>query len=276
MRIAIIPPVSLLDSYGTMGDEYHLCLSDQVLKDDNYANFYEFRGTQGDYVILDNSAHEQLEGQTVDQLLLAARKIRPNEVVLPDRLFFGEDTLERSMEASIRFRRETPEIKQMGVPQGRTSQEWLNCLVGLKDIGVDTIGVSKDYETWDGGLFRLVSLVQSLGFSPKQIHLLGWGRELDQLDVLADEVRGVDSAKPLVYALSGVELPCPITRDNVPTYPRRRSNYFYEEGPFDDTFFQRATHNIGVFRFHARGGAWPLNPVRSLTDSWFREPERTH
>jgi len=152
VKIAVIPPTSLLESYGVLGDKYHLCLSHEVLTNVGYAEFYQRRRREGDFVILDNSAHEQLEGQSLDQLVRAAKYVGPSEIVLPDRLFFGDDTIERSTEAFERLREEFPTTRLMGVPQGRTVKEWLVCLDAFLDLGVDTIGISKDYEVWPDGL----------------------------------------------------------------------------------------------------------------------------
>jgi hypothetical protein len=260
VRIAIIPPVSLLETYGPAGDAYHLCLSNEVLKYPDYVNFYRSRSEQGDYVILDNSAHEQLQGQSVTQLLLAARGINPSEIVLPDRLFFGDDTLERSAEAYGILRSEIPTANLMGVPQGRTVDEWTSCLYGLKFLGVNTIGISKDYEVWDGGLLGLVHTVLRCGFNPESIHLLGWGRDLWKLTELAHLVRGVDSAKPIVYAMGGIQLPEVITSKNAPTYPKRRSNYFEDGGPYTEEFHKLVRDNIWSFR-RAANSAYTRNTL---------------
>lgn len=253
MRIAIIPPLGLLDTYGPAGDDYHLCLSNEVLKYPQYADFYRSRSDRGDHVILDNSAHEQLQGQSLAQLLEAADKVGPTEIVLPDRLFFGDDTLERSTIAYEAFRRSMPNVNLMGVPQGRHFSEWIDCLHGLSTLGVDTIGISKDYEVWDGGLRKLVMAAHLLGYSQKSIHLLGWGRNLWELKDLSGYVRGVDSAKPIVYALGGIELPYPLTKENAPTYPKRKSNYFNDKGPYPEAFHRLVRVNLAIFRAMARG-----------------------
>lgn len=257
VKVAVIAPTSLLDPYGTLGDGYHLCLSDQVQRSAAYARFYRERRHAGDYVILDNSAHEQLEGDSLDDLLRAARAVEPSEIVLPDRLFFGDDTVERSTHAYTTLRREFPHAKLMGVPQGRLRDEWIGCLESLVQIGVDTIGISKDYEVWAGGLRSLVRLARMYGRCvmrrPIDIHLLGWGRALNKIADMADDVRGIDSAKPLVYALAGVELPDVLTETSIPKYPRRNGDYFSSVGATHD-FDRIARHNIGVFQHYARGG----------------------
>jgi hypothetical protein len=250
LKIAVIPPIPLLEKYGPAGDGYHLCLSNEVLSNQTYAAFYRWRAeTIGDYVILDNSAHEQLQGQSLTSLIEAAERVCPSEIVLPDRLFFGDDTVERSAEAAAVLREKFPGTHLMGVPQGRHPREWLECLLGLHSFArVDTIGISKDYEVWEGGLARLVMQVIQWGYTPDQIHLLGWGRELWKLRDLAGLVRGVDSAKPLVYAMGGIELPQELTRKNTPPYPKRRSDFFSNAKNLSLQFHARALHNIEVFR----------------------------
>lgn len=249
LKIAVITPTALLDTYATLGDHYHLCLSAEVLTDAAYAAFYRERARAGDYVILDNSAHEQLEGDSLSKLIAATMIVNPSEIVLPDRLFFGDDTLERSSDAYATLRACFPTIKLMGVPQGRTVTEWGDCLRGLDALGVDTIGISKDYEVWaDGeGLVRLVHYAKSVCRPGTEIHLLGWGRKLHQIARLADMVRGIDSAKPLVYAQHGVRLPHVLTNENLPKYPRRSGLFFEAKSIPDDI----AHHNIDVFRTYA-------------------------
>lgn len=246
MKIAVIAPTPLLEEYATLGDAYHLCLSAQVLKDPDYRRFYQWRSKFGDHVILDNSAHEQLEGQGIEDLCNAAAHIDPSEIVLPDRLFFGDDTFERSQDAYGRLRSAFPRAALMGVPQGRTFSEWAVCLVKLLELGVDTIGVSKDYEVWPGGLKHLLAQIP---LPPSKIHLLGWGRQLWDLAALSTLARGVDSAKPLVYAANEMELPHVLTPDNSPKYPRKGGDFF-ERGQVAQqrTFFEYARANIATFR----------------------------
>jgi hypothetical protein len=257
LRIAVIPPISLLEEYGVLGDGYHLCLSNEVLSNTTYASFYRWRSEViGDYVILDNSAHEQLQGQSLDALMQAADLVKPSEIVLPDRLFFGDDTVERSAEAADKLRQVFPGTKLMGVPQGRHPREWVNCLMGLSSFAkVDTIGISKDYEVWDGGLAKLVMTVLQWGYRPEQIHLLGWGRELWKLKELAGLVRGVDSAKPIVYAMEGIRLPDDLNEKNTPPYPKRKADFFESSGSrYTPGFPALARHNIDCFRRCAGGG----------------------
>lgn len=124
-------------------------------------------------------------------------------------------------------------------------KEFLECLLNLKRLGVNSIGLSKDYEVWEGGLLDIINRIRTL--CPQQeIHLLGWGRDLKQLKELGKmkSIRGIDSAKPLVYASYKIELD---TRNR--EYPGRPKNFFNLR-VIDDTI---ARANIKYFQKLARG-----------------------
>ena len=247
MKVSIIAPTSGLEQYASRSDHYHLTLSHLVLCDPDYRRFYERRSVEGDWIILDNSAHEFGGGMSTTDLLVAAAAIQASEIVLPDRLFFGDDTYENSKNAFYECKKALPEISLMGVPQGRTPEEYDLCAFNLIKLGVDTIGVSKDYEVWEGGLMRRVQLIRSWSESV-QIHLLGWGRDLRQLYYLSQEpdlrIRGVDSAKPLVFASKGILLPDPEKEIDSPIYPKRPTDFFSSDSLFPPT----ALHNIEMFK----------------------------
>jgi hypothetical protein len=252
--ICLIPPKSMLNY--AEDEQYHLCLSDEILSDPQglYAKFYRRQSEMGRYVILDNMAHETGCGNNVERLIHAIDIIQPAEVVLPDRLFFGEDTVALSTKALGRLTDHYPlGLHYMGVPQGRTFNEWFECLRGLAQLGVTTIGISKDYEVWHGGLVALAEMILN-EYTYMTIHFLGWGRDLQQLSSLGALstvypkcLRSVDSAKPFVYAHAGVAIPRDLAK--VPTYPRRPHDYFAVtaiNGAILD-------HNIEVFREAAKG-----------------------
>lgn len=248
MQTAVIAPSALLEKYAT--SQYHLCLCHRVLVDDFYAHFYS-KDARG-FVILDNSAHELGVGGMLMDMKKASFLVHPKEVVLPDRLFFSEDTIKYARESIDTFRGLAPRI--MGVPQGTNLQEWKSCCAHLIDLGVDTIGVSKDYEGWDGGLPALVQEVRGIHSRSWHaratcIHMLGWGRKLWQLTHLRAieedpylPIRGIDSGKPLVYASADIDLEAP----GMPPYPGRLENFFNLTD--DNIPTEMALKNINAFR----------------------------
>lgn len=260
MKHAIIAPVHFLPELSALSD-YHLVLCHDMQKYPYYREFYARKRQQGDFIILDNSAHELGEGETLAMLVEAIKCIQPQEVVLPDRLFFGDDTLEGSLEAAKALRKlYGTNISLMGVPQGRTVFEWDKCCEALiRDVQVDTIGISKDYEVWAGGIKSRVERTHSLARlwenHRTNIHLLGWGRKMTAIGELAltnekkyeNRIRGVDSAKPIVYASWGIELNKSLV--GVPAYPRRVKGYM----ELTDLDLVMARHNIDVFQAWASG-----------------------
>lgn len=246
MISVFIPPVPLLGEdffgYGQM----HLLLS-HLSHIPDYQKHYVRQKKLGSYLILDNSAHEFQTGATGKSLLEQAVVFDADEIVLPDHLFDGGDTLYRSV-AALRYilndgRREYEKLEKpnfMMVPQGRSVEEWAKCLNDLLDMyhrmarwhsgdleRRPVIGLSKDYEIFDGGLYRLIEeyLYPKVVTDEIQVHCLGWGRDLWALNRIGrhfPKLRSVDSAKPFVYAMSDIQL--------IPgqefKYPGRPEDYF--------------------------------------------------
>lgn len=236
MKAAIIAPVDLLEKYAYT--DYHLTLIDLLINAPDYYNFYKRRSLAGDFVMIDNSAHEFGTSQHEDTMIDLAKQLEADEVVLPERMFWGHDTIEMAKEVYPLYREKLPNVKIAGVPQGRTIEEWdLCCLEHLK-MGVDTIGISKDFEVWPGGLLARLTKVRMLCRQAQrahiEVHMLGWGRNLCELHEIASiashriaPVRGVDSAKPLVYAAADITLPIDFwSCGDLPEYPRRPGNFF--------------------------------------------------
>jgi hypothetical protein len=221
---------------------YHLCLAHLVHQYPSYREFYAKRSRLGNFVILDNSAHEHGRGEPGEVLASAAQAIHPSEIVLPDVLFDSAGTVELSRKALPQLVSLAP---LMVVPQGRNFDEWKWCLDQLLPLGPQTIGISKDFEVWSSqGLVPLIEF--SLQFE-KPLHLLGWGRKLHLLPdyIAAGEgfIRGIDSAKPAVYAYAGIALPKDLSQ--APAYPGRPEKFFaLEPQDFDIRVLE---HNLRVF-----------------------------
>ncbi len=130
----------------------------------------------------------------------------------------------------------------MLVPQGNNLREWITSLDNFSvllnvmtnrapDIfskGV-TLGISKDYEVFEGGLYSLLEdyAIPWANEYGAAIHMLGWGRDLWAIHKIAedfgDRIRSIDSAKPFVYGMHDVKLEY---GKEYPAYPKRDSYYF--------------------------------------------------
>lgn len=262
--IAPIPHLSLVDQ--TM----HLLLS-HLVENADYAEWFKLRKVAGDYLILDNSAHEFIRGEQAKTLLRQAINLKVDEIVLPDHLFEAASTVERTSEAlDYICGNGYPAIlslkpRFMMVPQGRTESDFRRCLGGLLDVyheaqtvhGVElfrkpVIGLSKDYEVWYGGLNHLIErhLYPLVEAGIIDVHCLGWGRRLWDLPNLArnfPKLRSVDSAKPFVYGRAGITL----NTGAVPQYPKRPEDYF--EKSLDTRQWDIAFKNAQLFQEAASG-----------------------
>jgi len=257
MKVAIISPISVLKKYAETADKYHLILTHLVKESREYASFYRGLAEKGHHIILDNSVHELGEPGTVDDLVQTARITKATEIALPDQPFNARLTLRKAQQAYSSFKEELPTISIMGIPQGNDVHELLWCLQGLVNLGVNginTIGLTNDYEIWGGGLLKLIREIRCAGFY-HPIHILGWSRDIYALSELGRfsndyNIYGVDSAKPLVFAHHKIVIPNSPFRKML-EYPGRPENFFdLSENDIDPTC---AVENIKTFKALAEG-----------------------
>jgi hypothetical protein len=269
MKVALIPPIPHLGM--AKGRDYHLVLAHLVESSKEYQKFYRQEAINGSYIILDNSAHEMQHGQPIIKLLELAPLVGASEIVVPDALFDWKETSWSAFETFLKLTESGSlgtEYSWMFVPQGNTLREWLWSLDNfslllhvmahraphLIGTGI-TLGISKDYEVFDGGLFSLLEdyAIPWADEYKAAIHMLGWGRELWELNKIAhafgDRIRSVDSAKPFVYGCHGQVVQ---VNGLVPTYPKRPANYF--DCTINNEQFALCWENIRAFETCALDG----------------------
>ncbi len=268
MKAALIPPISQLHTFGVSG-KFHLLLS-HLLQDVDYTRHYTYQREKGAYLILDNSAHEHGKGDDPEALLYNAAALRAQEMVVPDVLEDADGTVESALNAlEYWFEKKDKMIRELNpalmyVPQAKNIDQWVWCfgnlvrmhqyVTGRQKYRTDLIiGVSKDYEVWhDEGLMPILDFLSMIRNHLKfQVHLLGWGRELWNLEKYAKEfpwIRSTDSAKPFVYGLAGIKLDA---HEVIPEYPKRPDNYFRKR--MNDEQRLISTSNAMLFRALASG-----------------------
>lgn len=280
--IASTPHLEQLSAAGTID----MALTHLVLHQSTYAAFYCARTQMGIAVILDNSAYELQEstgvGMTAGPVLHAAQQIGAQIVVCQDVLFDGPATLAATrqfLDVAGHQNRVGPAagLRFMGVPQGRTRSEWLDCyrqLIGMP--GIDMIGLSKlSVPRCFGGPVaeaRIACVAQLLDHdAPKPFHLLGGDRslpwELSEHRRLGHDhaehsgVRSNDSSFAFWYAASGIGVDARAGRAerNAPTKPDLMAD------ALTDTSLATAFDYVDVLRHAAGLPALPpgshINPV---------------
>ncbi|MGH3939379.1 MAG: hypothetical protein ACRDTG_12225 [Pseudonocardiaceae bacterium] len=223
--IASIPYLRRLSAAGTID----MALTHLVLAQPTYAGFFQARARAGVSVVLDNSAYELQDttgaGMAAGPVLQAAELIGAQFVVCQDVLFDGPATLlttQRFLDTARHQDTAGAGWRFIGVPQGRTRAEWLDCyhrLVAMPSI--DMIGLSKLSVPRCFGApvaqarIACVAHLLELG-APTPFHLLGGDRslpwELSEHRRLGHDraehggVRSNDSSFAFWYAASGIDV----------------------------------------------------------------------
>jgi hypothetical protein len=270
MESIVIPPVSFLHTQEVAQQRQHLLLSHLFTGDlgNDYVSFYCNRRYLGDYLILDNSAHELNEGQPIDLLLQQCDLLKVQELVLPDALFDANRTVQRTREAldelcSHHFKTTTYVPRSwMIVPQGKDFDDWKSCLSSLvfdfkrartirpSIFKTLVIGVSKDYSEITGTLFPYLDA--ALNVMDCQVHLLGWPKPLWSLRSIAriygHRLRSTDSGRPYTFAYNKVILD---PDDEEPKYPGRPEDFFSMSFSDERAWYSQA--NVSIYRSLVQG-----------------------
>ncbi len=275
MRVCIIPPIPHLDE--ASGRHYHLVLA-HLCDDPRYVEFYRKEADQGSFVIADNGAHEHGSGESVEFLLKLAKRLHAQEIVLPDFLEGADETISLTSAALTYLMRHPEQVEASGilsimvVPQGDSIWSWRRCLYHLMellhrsdlDLGF-TLGLSKDYDVFDGGLYGLLEkdLLPVAETLDIEIHLLGWEKDLFNLERVGrhfgNRIRSIDSARPFVYATQGIDINM---YEDSPIYPHRPESYFNLTMSEDQIAIAR--RNVKLFELLSTGAK------RSVTSRWIR------
>ena len=173
----------------------HMFLTHLVEKDEHYRKVA--RECKG-FKILDNSLIEMGSAMDPSRVIEAALEIGANEVVLPDVFCDGLGTMTAIQESLPVFVKEVPWCQRMAVVQGRTLEEWLDCLRYIEaQTSIDTIGIPKICaKMHPRGRRWFVERVIESG-TTKNIHLLGLWYTYQEFNKWPDElfqrIRSVDT-----------------------------------------------------------------------------------
>jgi hypothetical protein len=220
MKIAIIAPTPHLNTFSRSGT-CQMCLA-HLLDDSVYHRFYR-SGIPANFTIMDNGLYENGESMAMDDLIERIEDIMPHEAIAPDVLYSGEDTVYNTANfiESIKSQGLFGRIQIMGVVQGSTPDQWLDCLAQLSSMeGLDTIGLSKlavprcfglsdDVAPVTQSRFRVMNLMSEnhLWNPLKNYHLLGGDNwlpcELAMVKAKGYPIRSNDSSAAVFYGANG-------------------------------------------------------------------------
>lgn len=204
MKVAIIAPIPNLTI--TRAGTIHLILA-HLIKYPAYAQFYR---NETKYKILDNGAFEGFP-LPIEEVVKLAESVGANEIVLPDVMYAGKETIELIQKALSYLKEKglIDKYKWMAVTQGKTEKEWLECFKALHEIPeINTIAINKlstplafGGSTSSARLF-VTELMDKNGWrdSGKEYHLLGGSNEIiNEISKHPKWIRSIDSSAPIEY-----------------------------------------------------------------------------
>jgi len=213
-------PIAHLDEYAENMD-YDFALAHLVLQSEDYKAYYKRQSTKR-LVILDNSMFELGHPLESEQLVDICAQIGAQELVAPDYL-----NVERTIQAVMDMRKELEKkklkVKLLGVVQGKTYDEWMQCHTQLVRLPfVDRIcicfnpmfrlGVPEEHKNsetkgWMWTRINFMKMLQRSGLMNhgKTYHLLGLadGRELFYQKEIK-QITTNDSSSPIVHGWNDV------------------------------------------------------------------------
>ena len=194
MQIALIAPISCLTLASRTG--YHLVLAQLLMRRD-YATFF---AEQKGYRILDNGAAEGAR-VTMPDLSRLAKDFDFDEVVVPDVMGNASKTITMAR-AFEKFAE--PGRQYMGVVQGKTVAEIVNCATALSFLDYITVLVVPRHLTSIHRDLRVNygEALHNIYDRDLPLHFLGSGedpREVIRLSTL-DTARSHDTSMPFVAA----------------------------------------------------------------------------
>jgi hypothetical protein len=242
-----ICPVPLLERVIPPECKHHMCIANVVNSDMDYAAFYSIRRRRGEWITLDVGAFEDMD-TTVEELWLATDKIKPAEIVLPDKFKDAEETCVRSAQAYEALDDAALMTAQfMIVPQGRDYGEYITCLKVLaSNVGprVHTVGIIEETtELYDRSRERMAEDVRSR-FPELDVHLLGFMSDFS--DVAIRGARSCDTGKLVTWGINGMlvmrEGPWPDTYPGRETMGGRQG--FFQYDCIDPFMVETARENV--------------------------------
>ena len=219
---------------------------------------------KGREVILDNSIFELEEAFEADRFVQWVERLRPTWYIVPDALEDSVKTCQQMADWNTRY----PNVpgNKIGVVQGKTYEEIVNCYKYMDNSDVDMIAISFDYSyytvsvphpnkyvSWMLGRVKLLGDLLRDGTinTEKPHHLLGCGLPQEFAFYKHADYKWIyslDTSNPVVHGIKGI------------TYAseglwNKESQKLHEliNMDLEDIDIDRVRNNIQKFRWYANG-----------------------
>lgn len=186
IKIAHEAPKSVFELVQGMTD-YDYALVHLFEEDEEYYKLFQDALAKGREVILDNSIFELGEAFSASEFVKWIEKLRPTYYIVPDVLEDCAGTIRNMKHWNENYRQSTPG-KVIGVVQGKTYEEIVECYKFMVEVGVDRIAIPFDFSfyekifphsnklfSWWFGRLALLRIMLRDGVidTTKEHHLLG-------------------------------------------------------------------------------------------------------
>jgi len=220
IKIAHEAPIDIFEEVQRFTD-YDYALVHLLEQNPRYRDTFEKAIKKGREVILDNSIFELEEAFEADRFVQWVERLKPTWYIVPDALEDAVKTCKQMGEWNERYS-DVPG-KKIGVVQGKTYEEIVNCYKYMDNSDVDMIAISFDYSyytvsvphpnkyvSWMLGRVKLLGDLLRDGVinKDKPHHLLGCGLPQEfAFYKHADYnwIYSLDTSNPIVHALKGIE-----------------------------------------------------------------------
>jgi len=265
MRIAHECPISLFEESKVFND-YDYALVHLFESHPTYFQYFKDAVESGRHVLLDNSIFELGEAFDFEKYALWINRLNPTEYIIPDALENADQTIANADKWRDEYLQSVPDIKTIGVVQGKTYDELVRCY-NYMNAHVDKIAISFDYSyylevcphpnKWIGyALGRVVTLSRlyndGIINKVKPHHLLGCASPVEfsfYRDGRFDWIDTIDTSNPIVHGMLGIKY------EPAGLFQKQSIKMcdMIDSKDFDELTLKRIEHNINLFRSYAKG-----------------------
>jgi len=218
MKISHESPICLLDESRRFND-YDYALVHLFEEHPKYYEFFKKSVEMGREVLLDNSIFELGVSFDPERFAYWIKKLKPTSYIIPDVLEDVDGTMTQAYDWFQNPKYASLPGKRIGVLQGKTYEEIVECYKRMTSLGVDSIAISFDYSmyetlfphpiklvSWCFGRVRLINelIDQRVIDYSIPVHLLGCS-SIMEFSLYRDEkysfIKSLDTSNPITLSL---------------------------------------------------------------------------
>jgi hypothetical protein len=218
ISVSVIAPAAYLREFaGQSPATVHHVAAQRVLRDPAYREFFLEEQQRGAAIIIDNGVFDLGVSLGSDDLVLAARAVRAEEIILPDVMHDGPATIRASDRAAAAILGVSDEFRLCAVVHGADDAEWRRCydhFAASEYAGALAFPASRHQghsEKLSGNRAAATRFLEDQGLvDPGRVYRLlgfGWTGHLELFEQREHAwVSSIDGAAPVLLGAMGVRM----------------------------------------------------------------------